>query len=54
METRDEHMMDLLLNADLHINYIDQAGFMYDIAKRYQVKDRGKLGLCKTFIAKLY
>ena len=47
METRDEHMMDLLLNADLHINYIDHAGFMYDIAKRYQDKDRGMLNYSK-------
>jgi len=42
METRDERMMDLLLNADPQINYIDQAGFMYNIAKQYQQKDRGK------------
>ena len=42
METRDERMMDQLLNADLQINYIDQAGFMYNIAKQYQQKDRGK------------
>ena len=38
----DMTMVDILLEADLTANYIDQEGFMAAMAQKYQTKPRGK------------
>ncbi len=50
LETRDEHMMNMLLNADLNLNFIHKGDFFHEMAVKYQAPDRSE---CKVLNIKL-